>query len=376
MQKWAFVDLETTGGSFDRDRVIEVGIVVMENGAVTETYSTLVNPERSVPETILGLTGINEADLPTAPLFSEVALHVKDLLDGALFVAHNARFDKGFLKAEFARLGIAFNPPSLCTVRLSRRLFPEYRRHNLDELIARFSIDCENRHRALDDAQVLVEFLGHVRARFSEEELERAIKIVTGERSVPPALDQELVRSLPEKPGVYIFYSQEGLPIYVGKGLNIRTSALSHFNPDVRSSKDRKMAQLLHQIEVIETAGELGALLMEFSLIKKLSPLYKRTRRLSTKNSSFDPWPYTGAVAIEEKDGQTGRGEVFVIDQWRILARGSFGEFGICFQKSSLDLGLEESQLLRSFLKNHDFKGKPHLLSSAQVEEILNDFSY
>ena len=475
MQKWAFVDLETTGGSFDRDRVIEVGIVVMEDGVVTETYSTLVNPERSVPETILGLTGINGADLPTAPLFSEVALHVKELLEGALFVAHNARFDKGFLKAEFARLGIAFNPPSLCTVRLSRRLYPEYRRHNLDELIARFGIECESRHRALDDAQVLVEFIGHVRGRFAAEELEMAIKAVTGERSVPPALDREMVRGLPEKPGVYIFYSEDGFPLYIGKSLNIKERVSSHFSASLSSTKELKIFQGVHHIETRETAGELGALLLESELIKKMQPLYnrklRRLKRLTVlrrgqneegystaevdyldapvydpetvlgmyrskreaeaflltvakeqglckkllglengkgecfsvqlrtcfgacagreaaelynqrfeaafESSRLQTWPHPGPIAIEEKDRETGRGEVFIMHEWKLLGRGQYGEFGLELRKGEGLFDLDQYKILRSYLRNRGRKGRLRDLTPEQVQALLNgsDFS-
>ncbi len=194
MKKWAFVDLETTGGSFATERIIEIGIVIMEDGIVTQVYKTMVNPEKMVSPFILQLTGIDEQDLWTAPHFSDILLTVYDLLKDALFIAHNASFDKGFLRAEFARCGITWDPPTLCTVRLSRRLFPGYRRHNLDEIMRRFSIECSARHRALGDAQVLVEFWKILLQRFPTDELDRAVKDVCGKPHLPRPQRQALLK--------------------------------------------------------------------------------------------------------------------------------------------------------------------------------------
>jgi len=101
--KLAIVDTETTGTSFSHDRIIEIGIVIVENGKIIEKYQTLLNPERYIPEFISEITGIREKDLENAPTFAQIKDEVALLLKGAIFVAHNARFDKGFLKAEFAK---------------------------------------------------------------------------------------------------------------------------------------------------------------------------------------------------------------------------------------------------------------------------------
>jgi len=155
----ACVDLETTGGHAARDRIIEAGVVLLEDGAVVEEYSTLVNPGVRIPYAIQEFTGISEAMVADAPPFSEVADAIAARIDGRLFVAHNARFDYGFLRSEFRRLGRRFRAPVLCTVRLSRALTPDERGHNLDAVMARHGIACEARHRALGDARVLADFL-------------------------------------------------------------------------------------------------------------------------------------------------------------------------------------------------------------------------
>lgn len=121
-----FVDLETTGSTGTVDRITEIGIVeIHEDGEVRE-WSSLVNPQTSIPGFIQSLTGITNDMVAGAPTFAELADEVLSRLHGRLFVAHNARFDYGFLKSEFKRLGLDFKAPVLCTVKLSRRLFPQH----------------------------------------------------------------------------------------------------------------------------------------------------------------------------------------------------------------------------------------------------------
>src|SRR5690349_3886530 len=115
----AFIDLETTGTVATRDRITEIGIVRVEDGELVEEWSTLVNPECSIPEEIQALTGITNAMVREAPTFDRVRREVFERLEGHLFVAHNARFDYGFLKNEFRRVEMAFSADVLCTVRLS-----------------------------------------------------------------------------------------------------------------------------------------------------------------------------------------------------------------------------------------------------------------
>jgi len=151
----AIVDTETTGTSPNYNQIIEIGILRIEDGVLVDTYKTLIKPARPLPDVITSLTGISNAELDDAPSFDEVALRVRELLTGAVVVAHNARFDYGFIKNEFRRLGIPFNAKTLCTVKLSRALYPKSPHHSLDDLIQRHGFQCESRHRAFDDAKVL-----------------------------------------------------------------------------------------------------------------------------------------------------------------------------------------------------------------------------
>lgn len=164
MPALSIVDVETTGLRAANERIIEIGIIRVEDGQVTERYQQLVNPERPVPYFIEQHTGISDEMVAQEPTFAEIFPTIKPLLANSLFVAHNASFDYSFIKAEYRREGEVFFAPQLCTVQLSRKLFPAHRRHNLDEIIQRFNIPCPARHRALDDAEVVWQFLSYLQS--------------------------------------------------------------------------------------------------------------------------------------------------------------------------------------------------------------------
>lgn len=278
-QKLCFVDIETTGGSLRYDRVIEVGILRVEDGIVTKTYRSLIDPGRHVPDEIFALTNIPRGELSVAPTFRELASEIAEILEDAVFVAHNVRFDYCFLKSEFKRFGINFSPKQICTVKLSRKLFPGYRHHNLDSIIQRMGFEVENRHRAFDDAEVLWKFYQAILKSFPEDKVVEAVNNILKRPSIPVKIPQQILDNLPDTPGVYIFYGEQGMPLYVGKSINIRTRVLSHFSADHISGTELKIAQQVETIETIETAGELGALIKESSLVKELQPLYNRKLR-------------------------------------------------------------------------------------------------
>jgi len=154
-----FVDVETNGLDSLRGRVIEVAAIRVEGGKVVKTFRSLIDPEIDVPDYITNLTGITTDDLRGAPTFDVVADELRGVLDGAIFVAHNVRFDYSFLQQEFARLDLPFLPRQLCTVKLSRALYPLEKGHKLQDLIQRHGFSFVARHRAYDDAAVLWQFI-------------------------------------------------------------------------------------------------------------------------------------------------------------------------------------------------------------------------
>jgi len=183
-EEWVVVDLETTGGSpYRGHRVTEVAAVCVSGGRITDTYCTLVNPQRRIPGMITSLTGITEAMVMNAPLFREVADDVSDAIRGKVFVAHNAAFDWRFLCHEMQMAtGMQPRGRQLCTVRLARKLMPELPSRGLDSLALYFGLRIENRHRALDDAvataRLLIRFIEMLEDRGASDwdEMQRILR--------------------------------------------------------------------------------------------------------------------------------------------------------------------------------------------------------
>ena len=274
-----FLDLETTGATASFDRITEIGLIEVERGRLVGEWSTLVNPQARIPPFIEALTGISNDMVALAPTFAEVAPALKARLDGKLLVAHNARFDYGFLKQEFGRLDMKFASEVVCTVKLSRKLFPGHARHNLDTLMERHGVACGSRHRALGDARVLWELTQIWRDQLGPDALAAAAAAQTKSPTLPPGLSDLVLDEIPESPGVYLFYGENDLPIYIGKSVNLRSRVLGHFSGDLRIAKDMRIVQQVKRIDWKETAGELGALLEESRLVKELLPTMNRQLR-------------------------------------------------------------------------------------------------
>ncbi len=347
--KLAIVDVETTGGSALFNRIIEIGILRIENGSVTQTFETLVNPECRIPPMIESLTGITDQDVEGAPNFRSIAARVRELLDGAVFVAHNARFDAAFVRNEFERIGEPWSAACLCTVRLSRRLYPGFRHHGLSSLIERFGFACDRRHRALDDARVVWLFLEHARRDVPEERLNRSLKALLKTPSLPPNLPAGALDKLPTGPGVYIFKDSVGQALYIGKSLTVRSRVLSHFSSDHSSGKEMRLCQQTARIEAHPTYGELGALFLESHLVKQMLPLYNRhlryARRLtvirpSTPQNGF----HTVQVATLAPDAGVELGEVLGIFRSARQAKDFLAEAAKASQLCPKLLGLESGK--------------------------------
>lgn len=299
---FAFIDLETTGGSPTGDRIIEIGLRLWRDGCCLEDWQTLINPDTRISPFIEHYTGITNAMVADAPRFAEVADTLREKLRDAVFVAHNARFDYGFVKAEFKRLEQAFSARVLCTVKLSRALYPEHRRHGMDALIERFGLNPGPRHRAMGDVASMFAFFQHALEDKGRDQVKARVQHLLKRPSLPSHVPDDLMQSLPNGPGVYRFYGEEDVLLYVGKSTHIAQRVGSHFSGDHASTRGVRLSQSLRRVEWTETAGELGALLLELRQIKTLKPLYNRRSRaakqLLTLAVHTDPQGYL-AVRIE-----------------------------------------------------------------------------
>jgi DNA polymerase III subunit epsilon len=278
-----FVDVETTGTSPARDRVTEVGVVTVDRDGeawrVTE-WSSLVNPGIPIPPEIRWLTGITNDMVRAAPPFGELAEHLYDTFEDAVFVAHNARFDFGFLRSEFARAGIAWTTRALCTVRLSRRLYPDRGSHTLDAIAARFGLDDSERHRALGDARLLWRFMQRLYERWPRTEVEDAVRSLLVRPGLPPALGPDALERIPSALGVYVMVGAAEHTLYIGKSVDLKTRVAAHFSGDAWNERSLRLASEVERIDWERTAGEIGALLRESQLVKQRLPAHNvRLRR-------------------------------------------------------------------------------------------------
>ncbi|MFJ8065112.1 ATP-dependent DNA helicase DinG [Psychrobacillus sp. NPDC096426] len=152
--KYAVVDIETTGhSSASGDRIIQLAIVFIENSKIVDTFTTFINPEKSIPFFIQDLTKITDKDVQHAPLFEVIGSKVLDLLQDHIFVAHNIHFDLPFLQKELQRVGL---PKLVCktmdTVEFTKLMFPNLFSYKLQDIATELHIPLEVAHRADDDA--------------------------------------------------------------------------------------------------------------------------------------------------------------------------------------------------------------------------------
>ena len=289
MPCYVLLDLETTGGNPLDCRITEIAAVRVENGQEVARWSTLVNPGTRIPPLIQNLTGISNAMVADAPPFDEVGATLLKLLDGAVLVAHNVRFDHGFLLNEFARMDVALRVKTLCTVRLSRKLYPQHKSHGLDAIMQRHSLTTLSRHRAMGDVDLVQGFLQVATQELGADTVsQQAALLMQGSAALPPHLETN-VADMPETAGVYLFYGEDietaeqgrktQIPLYIGKSIKLRSRVMSHFQAAGREAREMRIAQEIRRVEWMETAGELGALLLEARLVKQMQPLLNRKLR-------------------------------------------------------------------------------------------------
>lgn len=275
---YAIVDIETTGGVARYERITEIAIVVHDGEKIVETFSTLINPERSIPWHITQITGITDDMVADAPRFFEVAKQVVQLTEGKVFVAHNVSFDYGFIREEFQRLGFDFQRRQLCTVRLSRKVFPGLPSYSLSNLKKHFNIASERAHRALDDTLATTELFEKILAQQEgRQNIRSLVNLGVKESKLPAAISLDRLHTVPEACGVYYFHDAAGNIIYVGKSLNIRKRLFEHF-ADL-TPKGEKLRTGVADLSWEVTGSELVALLFESAEIKRLQPPINRAQR-------------------------------------------------------------------------------------------------
>ena len=280
-QKMVLLDCETTGGKATHHRITEIGLLVIEHGKIVKKWQTLINPESTIPNRITQLTGINNYMVKSAPIFAEIADELLEILNDRVLVAHYARFDYGFLKREFDRISISYQSKPLCSVKFSRVMYPQYKRHGLDDIIKRFKLNIKNRHRAMDDALMIYGFFLKSSHIHRVDDIQSACQQLLKEHTLPSKIRRADVDKLPNSAGVYYFYDDKSTLLYVGKSVNIKQRVLNHFSQDHKNHKDLKMSRSIAHIDFDSTVSDFGAQIHESHQIKALNPLYNsRLRRV------------------------------------------------------------------------------------------------
>lgn len=325
------VDTETTGIAPDRDRVIEIAAVKIVGGEVVGTFEQFVNPGRAVPRRITEITGISTAMVFDAPPASEVLPAFLDFLGDGVLVAHNLTFDHGFLRAELERANLPpLDGPSVCTLRLARRLLPGLGSHGLTSVARHYQIPFRARHRALGDAEVtakaLLHFLDRLKSGFGVATVDelvafqhRRYRDASGEPKHVQKIRAEVLPRLPDRPGVYTFKRAGGEVLYVGKAKSLAQRVRTYFSAiDSHPDRLRKLVRTLRVVEWEETGTELAALLTESRRIKAVQPRFNRAQRRYRRYPYFrldtaHPYPdlsLTTAIVPDgaEYYGPVGRG--------------------------------------------------------------------
>jgi DNA polymerase-3 subunit epsilon len=308
---FCILDLETTGGNRNDDMITEIGVVKVRGGECLGTFHTLVNPGKAIPPQITVLTGLTDAVVATAPRVESVLGSLRDFLGTAVFVAHNASFDLGFLRAAFARDQRAdYRPAVVDTAALARRLLrDDVPNCRLSTLADRLRLDHKPTHRALDDALATTDLLHHLIERATGLGVLGLDDLVTLAKLAghPQAAKLTMTAKLPRTPGVYMFCGHRDEILYVGKATNLRQRVRSYFGRDDR----RRVGSMLREMQAVrhlELADPLTAEVVESRLIARMLPRYNRAGTRADKYCYVrldveSAWP---RLAIVKDPARTG----------------------------------------------------------------------
>lgn len=274
--EFAILDVETTGGYGSDNRITEIAIIIHDGIREIDRYSTLVNPESFIPYRITELTGITNEMVSVAPKFKEIARKVWDLTNNRIFVAHNVSFDFTVIKNEFTLLGADFKRQKLCTVRLSRKVFPGKSSYSLGKLCNSLGIYLENAHRALADTQVTVLLFETILREGGDFLVKNELRELNNLPTIPPKLDENVFDKLPNTCGVYRLYNSKGSVIYIGSSEEIKNRIAKHFKSINSKAKEFEMVMDIADISYEITASKLIADLISRSEILSLKPLFNK----------------------------------------------------------------------------------------------------
>lgn len=277
--EFAIVDIETTGGYASGHGITEIAILIHDGVRITDRFQSLIDPGQPIPYTIQALTGITDEMVCGQPRFEALAEKIYALLDGRVFVAHNVNFDYSFVKHHLEGAGHPFSADRLCTVRLSRKIWPGLPSYSLGRLCQTLEIDIRDRHRAAGDAEATAVLFSRILSSDSGGHVKTMLKRWSREMQLPVHLPREQFEHLPHQPGVYYFHNKVGKVIYVGKAKDLRKRVASHFTGQNPYPQRQHFLREIHSIHYEVCGTELMAFLLEAVEIKRLWPAYNRAMK-------------------------------------------------------------------------------------------------
>lgn len=276
---YAIVDIETTGSYAAANGITEISIQVYDGEKVIDQFETLINPQQPIPYFIQAMTGISNAMVASAPSFDEVAEKIFNILQNNIFVAHNVSFDYSFVNAQLKACGYELNSKKLCTVRLSRKIFPGFASYSLGKLCDALGIHSSNRHRAGGDTAATVKVFQLLLQNDKEQHISKALQRNSKDAILPPNVPKEHFTQLPYTPGIYYFHNEKGKVVYVGKANNIKYRVNSHFSNNSQSRQKQNFMQHVHSISYQSCGTELMACILESTEIKKRWPVFNTSQK-------------------------------------------------------------------------------------------------
>ena len=281
---YAIVDIETTGTNATYNCITEVAIYVHDGDKIVDEWHSLINPKREIPPFIIQMTGITNEMVADAPEFADVAEEIYTMLHDKIFVAHNAGFDYGFIKSHLLENGYELKSKKLCTVRLSRKIFPGFKSYSLGRLCESLGVQIENRHRAAGDALATAKIFGMLIQKDTGNHVTTALKRNSKEQLLPPNMEKAVLEQLPEACGGYYFHDAAGKIIYVGKAINIKSRIFGHFTYADYHGKENDLRNSVFDITYTLTGNELIALLLESEEIKRKFPKFNNAQKQWDRN--------------------------------------------------------------------------------------------
>ena len=276
---YAIVDIETTGTYAAANGITEISILISNGKKIVERFESLVNPCQLIPRYIQSFTGITNEMVADAPAFEDIATSVYSILNDKVFIAHNVNFDYSFIKAGLLAAGYEYNPKRLCTVRLSRKIFPGFPSYSLGKLCQSLGIKIKNRHRAGGDAEATVKIFHQLIKNDKQQHIQNSLLRNSKENILPPNVPKEHFDNLPSTPGVYYFHNAKGKIIYIGKARNIRNRVNSHFNCGLERKQKQGFIKETFSISFQSCGTELMAIILESTEIKKHWPIYNYSQK-------------------------------------------------------------------------------------------------